>query len=167
MKIGRIGHILLVERDDSVREATASVLENAGFAVSPVATADEAVDGLREGERPALVLSEHEPPDVDGSALMRLIAERWPFIPVVLCSHAMTRPMRALLIGQGADACFDKPVDTVALVGFLRERMGRPASDDIRRCQSSFSTRWHAQGFGRRRRRHFTADACQPLDTYF
>lgn len=129
MSIGRIGHVLLVEHDASASEVIGHFLERAGFAVLRVLTVEEAIGCLDGGQRPALVLSDYDPPMVDGSALLRIIDMRWGFIPVVLYGRSMTRELRGHLIAQGADVCFDKPVNIEALVAFLRKRTGRLESD--------------------------------------
>lgn len=129
MHRGRIGHVLLVEHEVSARQSTGRFLERAGFAVLHVSSVEEAIGCLNGGDRPAMVLCDNEPPIVDGLALLRTIDKHWGFIPVVLYGRSMTPQLRAHLIAQGADVCFDKPVNIEALVAFLRKRTGRLRSD--------------------------------------
>jgi CheY-like chemotaxis protein len=67
------GHILLVEDDDSCREALARVLRREGYAVSPAPDFRDALDILESEQRIDLLLTDIVMPNrVNGVALSRM-----------------------------------------------------------------------------------------------
>jgi CheY-like chemotaxis protein len=79
------GAILLVEDDPLVAEACLMLLEDFGYAVKHVATADEALRLLANGHRPSLVFSDVVMPgSLDGVELARTLRVRYPTMPVLL-----------------------------------------------------------------------------------
>jgi PAS domain S-box-containing protein len=77
--------ILVVEDNIEVRKVAVSLLEQLGYRTIEVETAAEALDVLASGEHIDLVFSDVVlPGQVDGLALARSLAQRYPQIPVVL-----------------------------------------------------------------------------------
>ena len=83
--------ILLVEDEDAVRHVVARMLVEAGFPVVEARSGDEAVAQIHllQGKL-HLVVSDLAMPGMSGSALAATIAERWPNLPVLLISGALT-----------------------------------------------------------------------------
>jgi CheY-like chemotaxis protein len=124
----RVGHILLVEGQASVREAYRHFLERAGFKVVRIASAEEALRLLEAGERPAVIVTDQQLPATTGQELLRRVRGNWHFIPVIVYAADMDSKLRSQLIAQGAVAAMRKPVDLPALLAFLRQLTG---IDDI------------------------------------
>jgi two-component system, response regulator PdtaR len=82
--------VLLVEDEALVRMIAAEVLEDAGFDVVEAGHSAAALQQLGAGLVPdALVTDVRMPGPVDGFALSRIVAERWPQVGIVICSgHA-------------------------------------------------------------------------------
>jgi len=79
--------ILLVDDSDDVRESTALLLEHAGHVVRCAANAGEALALLSGGYAPdALVSDIVMPGELDGFALAREVARRWPAMRIVLAT---------------------------------------------------------------------------------
>ena len=79
--------VLVVEDDDYVRMLAADMLEDEGFTVLAVATADEAWPILEgRGDIVVLFTDVNMPGNMDGLTLAARVAERWPRIRLVLTS---------------------------------------------------------------------------------
>jgi CheY-like chemotaxis protein len=79
------GAILLVEDDPLVAEACLMLLEDFGYVVRRVATADDALALLDDGYRPDLVFSDVVMPgSLDGVELARTLRTRFPAMPILL-----------------------------------------------------------------------------------
>jgi CheY-like chemotaxis protein len=82
-----VGHqtVLLVEDNPEVRNVTVSLLEQLGYRTIAVESSAAALDVLSSRQDVSLVFSDVVlPGHIDGLALGREIAERYPHIPVVL-----------------------------------------------------------------------------------
>ncbi|GJE42260.1 response regulator [Methylobacterium soli] len=78
---------LVVEDEDLVRMMAMDMLEEAGFAVLEAATADAALQILEGRADISLVFTDVEMPgSMNGFALARHVASRWPMIRVVVAS---------------------------------------------------------------------------------
>ncbi len=77
--------VLLVEDDETVREAVSLMLERAGYAVT---TAENglAAAALLEDWGPKLVITDIFMPDGDGIETLNLVKRRWPGTPVIAIS---------------------------------------------------------------------------------
>ncbi len=80
--------ILLVEDDDGIREALAELLVHKGYEVVPVRHGESALDYLRSGPRPDLILLDLVMPVMDGWTFQTHQLENpdWASIPVLVIS---------------------------------------------------------------------------------
>jgi CheY-like chemotaxis protein len=103
--------VLLVEDDESVRDAVSLMLERAGYDVTSVENGLVAA-GLLEDWEPNLVITDIFMPDGDGIETLNLLKRRWPATPVIAISGGspMLR-LDYLQIAQdfGAAATIAKP----------------------------------------------------------
>lgn len=101
--------VLIVEDEQPIAEALAFIVEDAGYAVAVAAHGNEALERVRAGECPDLLITDLMMPKMDGAALIRVLRStlgpRMP--PVVLMTAA--GPQYAEPVG--ADAVLDKPFD--------------------------------------------------------
>ena len=114
--------ILLVEDDFDVREALAETLREEGYAVDCACDGEEALEYLRDGHRPGLILLDLMMPRMSGSEF-RMVQKVDPSLrdlPVVLLSadSRMEDKARAL----EADGAIRKPIDLPELLATI-ERM--------------------------------------------
>src|SRR5215470_6078816 len=116
--------VLIVEDDPDLREALAIALKDEGFSLERAGNGLEAIELLRKGLRPRLILLDLTMPIVSGWEF-RLFQQRDPElagIPVVLITAGIykkedlewIRPVEVL----------SKPVELSRLVKLLRERCG-------------------------------------------
>lgn len=111
--------ILLVEDDYDVREALADTLKDEGYEIHCAADGVEALDYLRGGGRPGLILLDLMMPRMNGSEF-RLAQKRDPAlsqVPVVLLS-ADAR-MREKAVALDAAGALRKPIDLPALLTLI------------------------------------------------
>ncbi|GAA4020694.1 two-component system response regulator CseB [Allokutzneria multivorans] len=119
-------HVLLVEDDDVIREATQLSLERDGFRVT---VAEDGIAGLAafRAQRPDVALLDIMLPGINGVSLCRQIRDESP-TPVIMLS-ARADPVDVVLgLEAGADDYVTKPFDSTVLVARIRavvRRMGR------------------------------------------
>ena len=76
--------ILLADDDHSVREVTAQMLKNLGFAVTEAESGDQALQLLAEGIEVDLLLADFAMPGMNGGELARTVRIRYPELPVII-----------------------------------------------------------------------------------
>lgn len=116
-------HILLVEDDEVIREATRMALERYGF---PVTTAADGLEGLEafRAVRPDLLLLDVMLPLLDGVGLCRRIREESQ-LPILMMS-ARTDPVDVVSgLEAGADDYVVKPFESAVLVARIRTVLRR------------------------------------------
>jgi len=80
------GTVLLVDDEEIVRESTADMLVDLGYAVVQAASADEALKLLESGVHADLLLTDHLMPGMTGNDFACEVKRRWPSRPVLLIS---------------------------------------------------------------------------------
>ncbi|MFH9352751.1 two-component system response regulator CseB [Kitasatospora sp. NPDC017646] len=116
-------HILLVEDDEVIREATRMALERYGF---PVTTAADGLEGLEafHAVHPDLLLLDVMLPLLDGVGLCRRIREESQ-LPILMMS-ARTDPVDVVSgLEAGADDYVVKPFESAVLVARIRTVLRR------------------------------------------
>lgn len=111
-------HVLLVEDDADQRQLFVLALETAGYAVTSVEDAAEAMAGLRD-DRYDVVLTDWYLPDTLGDDLIRQIKQAVPAMPVMLMSS--NDHVNEAAAACGADAWFRKTDGVLRLWESLRE----------------------------------------------
>ncbi len=116
--------LLIVEDDFTVRELLTLVLKDAGFCVI---TADDGIAGLDQAraERPDLILTDIEMPNLDGIQMIQRLRQEpeCQAIPVVVVSAVHTGVLMQA-VAAGANETVAKPVGLVSLVRLVRQILG-------------------------------------------
>ncbi|GAA2413482.1 two-component system response regulator CseB [Streptomyces glaucosporus] len=116
-------HVLFVEDDDVIREATQLTLERDGFMVTAAADGLEGLTAFR-GRRPDIALLDVMVPGLDGVSLCRRIRDE-SLTPVIMLS-ARADPIDVVLgLEAGADDYVTKPFDSAVLVARIRAVLRR------------------------------------------
>ncbi|MTE20398.1 response regulator [Streptomyces sp. TRM43335] len=126
-------HVLFVEDDDVIREATQLALERVGFTVTAVADGLEGLAAFRS-RTPDIALLDVMVPGLDGVSLCRRIRDE-SVIPVIMVSARADSIDVVLGLEAGADDYVTKPFDGAVLVARIRAVLrrfdhARSAADD-------------------------------------
>jgi two-component system cell cycle sensor histidine kinase/response regulator CckA len=119
--------VLLVEDEEPVRRLTERALQRAGWQVSAVPSAEDALAELPHPgglvEPPSVVISDIVLPGMDGTELARAVRAVWPDLPVVLVSGYTDSALLGDLTAQGV--CFlAKPFRLRDLVACVERAVG-------------------------------------------
>jgi CheY-like chemotaxis protein len=108
--------LLIVDDDDDFRGALAEALELEGYLVVEATNGAQALEWLREGERPAAVLLDLWMPTMDGWQF-RLALEKAGFgdVAVVVLTAAHTQDAEMLRVAQVLEKPFTMPELAAAL----------------------------------------------------
>ncbi|MGC3000769.1 two-component system response regulator CseB [Streptomyces sp. G35A] len=119
-------HVLFVEDDDVIREATQLALERDGFAVTAMPDGLSGLEAFR-ADRPDIALLDVMVPGLDGVSLCRRIRDE-SMVPVIMLSARADSIDVVLGLEAGADDYVTKPFDGAVLVARIRavlRRFGR------------------------------------------
>ncbi|MFF8031817.1 MULTISPECIES: two-component system response regulator CseB [unclassified Streptomyces] len=119
-------HVLFVEDDDVIREATQLTLERDGFVVTAMPDGLSGLEAFRS-DRPDIALLDVMVPGLDGVSLCRRIRDE-STVPVIMLSARADSIDVVLGLEAGADDYVTKPFDSAVLVARIRavlRRFGR------------------------------------------
>jgi DNA-binding response OmpR family regulator len=116
-------HVLFVEDDDVIREATTLALERDGFEVTAAPDGLGGLSAFRE-RRPDLALLDVMVPGLDGVSLCRRIRDE-STVPVIMVSARADAIDVVLGLEAGADDYVTKPFDGAVLVARIRAVLRR------------------------------------------
>lgn len=123
-------HVLFVEDDDVIREATQLALERDGFQVAAVPDGIAGLEAFR-ARKPDIALLDVMVPGLDGVSLCRRIRDE-SMVPVIMLSARADSIDVVLGLEAGADDYVTKPFDTAVLVARIRavlRRFGRAGAE--------------------------------------
>ncbi|MEU6944166.1 two-component system response regulator CseB [Streptomyces sp. NPDC046316] len=116
-------HVLFVEDDDVIREATQLALERDGFAVTAMPDGLSGLEAFR-ADRPDIALLDVMLPGMDGVSLCRRIRDE-STVPVIMLSARADSIDVVLGLEAGADDYVTKPFDGSVLVARIRAVLRR------------------------------------------
>ncbi|MFI5757901.1 two-component system response regulator CseB [Streptomyces sp. NPDC051569] len=116
-------HVLFVEDDDVIREATQLALERDGFVVTAMPDGLSGLDAFR-ADRPDIALLDVMLPGLDGVSLCRRIRDE-STVPVIMLSARADSIDVVLGLEAGADDYVTKPFDGAVLVARIRAVLRR------------------------------------------
>ncbi|MFC9796620.1 two-component system response regulator CseB [Streptomyces sp. NPDC057695] len=116
-------HVLFVEDDDVIREATQLALERDGFRVTAMPDGLSGLDAFRE-RRPDIALLDVMLPGMDGVSLCRRIRDE-STVPVIMLSARADSIDVVLGLEAGADDYVTKPFDGSVLMARIRAVLRR------------------------------------------
>jgi DNA-binding NtrC family response regulator len=111
--------IFLVDDDDGSRDAMTRTLERVGYSLRAFASAEEALEKLREGEQVDAVVSDVRMPGMDGYEFLREVRAEYPKLPFLLVTAYADVEDAVAALQEGADDYLTKPVK----VQELRQRV--------------------------------------------
>ncbi|WP_181795023.1 two-component system response regulator CseB [Streptomyces sp. WELS2] len=128
-------HVLFVEDDDVIREATQLALERDGFAVTAMPDGLSGLEAFR-ANRPDIALLDVMVPGLDGVSLCRRIRDE-STVPVIMLSARADSIDVVLGLEAGADDYVTKPFDGAVLVARIRAVLRRFGHAGGERAQES------------------------------
>ncbi|WP_198670545.1 response regulator transcription factor [Oceanicella sp. SM1341] len=113
--------IAVLDDDDHVRAATASLLRSVGYRTLLYASVEEFFAGApREVD---CILSDYRMPGRSGLELLEELRGRACDVPFILMTAFLSDPLRSRALSDGALAVLDKPVDEERLLGLLESAL--------------------------------------------
>lgn len=122
--------ILVAEDSATFGRPLQRTLEIAGYEVSVVATAEEALRTLQRGDTD-LVLTDIRLPGMDGLTLLRRIKTEYPPVPVIVMTARGSTDTAADVAALGAADYFVKPFEPSKLVDAVGRALARPADRTV------------------------------------
>ena len=119
--------ILIVEDDDTVREALSAGLESEGY---EVILSDNGLDGLKQAkeEGPDLILLDLMLPEMDGLSVCRAL-RRESDVPIIMLTARGTEMDKIVGLETGADDYVVKPFSLGELLARIRSLLRRTKND--------------------------------------
>jgi FixJ family two-component response regulator len=111
--------ISLVDDDDGVREATASLLRSLGYEVQTFASGRAFLDGGHLNDTNCLI-ADVMMPEIDGYELQRLLAISGCRFPIIFLTAVTETSVRARLLNSGAHCVLAKPCSQQNLVDCIK-----------------------------------------------
>ena len=130
--------ILVVDDESLAREYLAEAVTNLGYSALTADSAEAALKAI-EAEQPDVVMTDLRMPDMDGVELTRQIQERWPDLPVLMCTAHATIETAVEAMKHGARDVLLKPVsiDRLELVLEAHPARAAPREDENRYLRPS------------------------------
>ena len=122
------GPIMIVEDDADLRDGIAYLLEASGYEVVAAADGEDALDQLRRGVRPCLILLDLLMPRKDGFQFRseQMQSREYAAIPTIAYSGIYTGSgLREKALGLGITTVLEKPVDYDTLLDLVERHCGR------------------------------------------
>jgi FixJ family two-component response regulator len=118
--------VAVVDDDESVRMALASLLRSVGFAVLVFSSAE---DLLHRENLPSIgcLILDWRMPGMDGLQLQSYLAASGSRIPIIFLTAHRSEDGRAQALTGGAIAFLNKPVDAETLLNAVRAGLGQRA----------------------------------------
>ena len=122
--------VLIADDEEPIREVVRGVLEDAGYEVSEAVDGLDALEQMRAGAAPRVVLLDLRMPRLDGGGVLRAVAAE----PALACRHAivmMTANLPALhpelvdLLARLDVPVLSKPFDLDALLDLVERAVHR------------------------------------------
>src|SRR5580658_2640106 len=111
----KTGTIAIVDDDEPLREALASVMKAAGFSTSAFATAEEFLASARREDTACLILDVRLP-GMSGVELQKRLLEADSQVPIIFVTAHGDAFLRDFVMNAGAAGFLNKPVRSDALL---------------------------------------------------
>jgi CheY-like chemotaxis protein len=122
--LGRRATVLVVDDEELVRYVTQELLTCLGYDSVAASSGEEAVEKIRAGLRPDLVLLDIVMAGMGGVEAFRSIRRMVPSIPVLLSSGFTDPEAAAMLRNEGLNGVISKPYRMESLSARIREVLG-------------------------------------------
>jgi two-component system NtrC family response regulator/two-component system response regulator HydG len=139
--------IFLVDDDDGSRDAMTRTLERVGYSLRAFASAEEALEKLRDGEKVDAIVSDVRMPGMDGYELLRAVRVDFPNLPFLLVTAYADVDDAVAALQEGADDYLTKPVKMQELRQRVQLQLERRVlSDENRRLRQRLDKSFGFEG---------------------
>ena len=110
------GTVLVVDDEEPILAVASEILNYLGYSVLTSPSGEEAVDRLRQGAKPDVVLLDIVMPGMNGLQTLRKLREIEPGIPILISTGYSDRGAAQSLLDEGVDGFVNKPyhIETLA-----------------------------------------------------
>jgi two-component system, chemotaxis family, chemotaxis protein CheY len=115
--------VLLVDDSATILMSLKAVLGKAGFTVETATRGQEALDRVKAGLRPNLIISDINMPQMDGITFVREVRKSpsTRFIPILMLTTETEQAKRQEAKAAGATGWLVKPVPPDQLLGVIKQ----------------------------------------------
>jgi CheY-like chemotaxis protein len=122
--------LLIVDSDGSMGTFATRVLRRAGFDTTHVASGEDALAALADGNWHGL-LADAQLPGMSGLELTAAVRDAYPELPIAVVTGYLSSELNEQLERSGADAVLTRPLTPAGLASGMHELMAEGRS---RRC---------------------------------
>ena len=127
--------VWLVDDDASIRFVLEKALERSGFNVESFANAQDVLNALKFSQ-PTVLVSDVKMPGMDGMALLELIAEQNPGLPVIIMTAHSDLDSAVNAFQKGAFEYLAKPFDLNEAVALVESAFRANSTKKTKRKQT-------------------------------
>ena len=120
--------VLVVEDSPELQRYLCTLLELDSYQARIASTGEEALECLREGDNPAVVLLDMQMPGMDGLQTLQRLREIQPDLKVIMCSGVDDPEKIRQAVALGAHAYLVKPIQHLYLSAAVERCLAAPAS---------------------------------------
>jgi DNA-binding NtrC family response regulator len=121
--------ILIVDDEESIRIATAAILEDEGYIVDTAVSGKEAIDKSNANLYNVAII-DYRLPDMEGTELLSSLRETTPKMMKIMVTGYPSIQNAVTSVNKGADAFLMKPVSIEALLKTIREVLWRQEQNE-------------------------------------
>jgi DNA-binding NtrC family response regulator len=114
--------IFIIDDDQDLRESIAEILQQDGFEVRPLATAEAALEELKNVV-PSLAIVDNMMPGMGGMAFIPLLKQQWPGVKIIMITAFSTIDNAVAAMKSGADDYLSKPFKKDELMVAVRRNL--------------------------------------------
>ncbi len=111
--------ILIIDDDEKVRYSLAMILEKEGFRVRTAGGGRASLEWVYTGNFD-LIFLDLSLPDIDGFALLPLIRQKHPDLPILILTATPAQYTEAEAAGLSIQGYFTKPIDPAVILERVR-----------------------------------------------
>lgn len=133
--------ILVVDDDANIRESIGEILQEENFAVRLACDGHDALRQFLNGP-PDLILLDINMPDISGWQAYQVMAELYPFVPVIVITARPGQAQRAAELG--INVLLEKPLEIPVLLRTIRDVLAQPDSTRTAGTDHCWPTKDHS-----------------------
>ncbi len=117
--------VAIIDDDEPVRDSLSLMLSNHGFGVCSFASAEQFIAALNGSDLPICVVCDIRMPGLSGLELQKMLAKKWPMVPLVLITGHGDVEMAVAALKAGAHDFIEKPFSPDRLIESISSAVGQ------------------------------------------